>query len=302
MSWFFFALLSPVLHAAGNHIDKFLLSKYLKNSDSAVLIIFSSLFGLVVFPFIALFHPTVLQVDWKNATLLLICGIVFVLYLIPYFFALNRDEASIVAPLFQTVPIFGYIMAYFVLGESLSSRQILASILIITGAIILSLDIDEKRPKLKKEIFFAMLLSSFLLALGSLIFKFVAIKESFWVSSFWNYMGYSIVGICLLLFVKKYRINFIRLFKTNSIQIISINSLNEILFIVGTLGMTFASLLAPLALVLVVDSFQPFFVFVYGILITLFFTKIGKESLLKKHLIQKIFGIVVIFLGTFFLN
>jgi len=88
----------------------------------------------------------------------------------------------------------------------------------------------------------------------------------------------------------------------NKLSILTVNSFNEILFIIGALGMTFASLLAPLALVLVVDGLQPFFVLVYGIIITLFLPKLGEESLLKKDLIQKIIAILVIVVGTYFLN
>jgi len=185
MSWFFIALLSPVLHAAANHIDKYLLSRYFKGGGTATLIIFSSIFGLVVLPFIVLIEPNVLDITPSHALLLLLSGIIYTVYLIPYFYALNQDEASIVVPLFQTVPIFGYILAYFVLGETLNNQQIFASLLIISGAVFLSLDLNQKRLTIKKNIFLAMLLSSFLVALGALIFKFVAIQETFWVSSFW---------------------------------------------------------------------------------------------------------------------
>ena len=294
MSWFFIALLSPVLHAAANHIDKYLLSRYFKGGGTATLIIFSSIFGLVVLPFIVLIEPNVLDITPSHALLLLLSGIIYTVYLIPYFYALNQDEASIVVPLFQTVPIFGYILAYFVLGETLNNQQIFASLLIISGAVFLSLDLNQKRLTIKKNIFLAMLLSSFLVALGALIFKFVAIQETFWVSSFWNYIGYAIVGSFLLTFIKSYRKQFLKVIHRNKLSILTVNSFNEILFIIGALGMTFASLLAPLALVLVVDGLQPFFVLVYGIIITLFLPKLGEESLLKKDLIQKIIAILLL--------
>lgn len=66
--------------------------------------------------------------------------------------------------------------------------------------------------------------------------------------------------------------------------------------------MNFATLLAPLALVWVVNGFQPFFVLLYGVIITLFFPKFGTESLLKKHLVQKVVAILIMFVGVLLLN
>ncbi|MEX0616449.1 MAG: EamA family transporter [Candidatus Woykebacteria bacterium] len=302
MNWFLIALLSPALHGLTNHIDKYLLSKYFKGSDSAALLIFSSIFGVFILPLIILIEPDVFNIEASHTFLLLVGGVMYTVCLIPYFYALSKDEASVVVPLFQTVPIFGYILAFLVLGETLTREQILASFLIILGAITLSLNLDERRPKLKKTIFFSMLISSLLAAFGGLIFKFVAIEEGFWTSSFWIYIGYAIVGLFLLIFTKVYRLKFLKLIRTNKISILAVNSLNETLFIIGALGLAFASLLAPLALVLTVDGLQPLFVFTYGVIITLFFPNLGKESLVRKNLIQKTIALSAILLGAYLLN
>ena len=41
-----------------------------------------------------------------------------------YLRALQGHEASMVAPFFQSSPLFGYILAYLVLGETLSPTQL----------------------------------------------------------------------------------------------------------------------------------------------------------------------------------
>jgi len=51
-----------------------------------------------------------------------------------------------------------------------------------------------------------------------------------------------------------------------------------------------------------VGGFQPVFVFIYGVLLTLFFPSFGQESLARRHLIQKIAGIGIIVLGTVLLS
>ncbi|MCK9282633.1 MAG: hypothetical protein M0P71_18605, partial [Melioribacteraceae bacterium] len=82
---------------------------------------------------------------------------------------------------------------------------------------------------------------------------------------------------------------------------LSLNFTNEALTIVGNLLESFAMMLAPVALVLLVNSYQPIFVFAIGILITLFIPKLSAEKIELKHLIQKIIAFVIMGVGTYLL-
>ncbi|MBU4142239.1 hypothetical protein KKE99_05225, partial [Patescibacteria group bacterium] len=88
----------------------------------------------------------------------------------------------------------------------------------------------------------------------------------------------------------------------NKRAVLGWNTTNEVLNIIAKIIMNFATLLAPLALVWVVNGFQPFFVLFFGIIITLFFPRFSKENLLKKHLAQKVIAILIIFIGVYLLN
>lgn len=296
------ALVAPILWAATNHIDKYLINKYFRNGGVGSLIIFSSLIGIFVLPFILIIHPAVFSINPILALLIIANGSLYVLGLLPYLYALAEDEASIVVPLFQTIPVFSYVLAFFVLGERLASIQIVASLLIILGAITLSLDLNQKKIKFKKKVFWLMFLASFLIALNGLIFKYVAIQENFWTTSFWEYIGFAVLSIILLLFVRSYREQFLLVVKNNKRAVLGWNTTNEVLNIIAKIIMNFATLLAPLALVWVVNGFQPFFVLFFGIIITLFFPRFSKENLLKKHLAQKVIAILIIFIGVYLLN
>lgn len=302
MNWFLIALLAPALWSICNHIDKYLISKYFKGSGTGSLLIFSSLIGVFVLPIIFVFHPEVLSIDPLYGLLIAINGALYILALIPYIYALEKDEASIVMPLYQTVPIFSYILAFIVLKESLTTAQLLASSLIILGAIFITLDLSGKKIRFKKQVFGLVLLSSFLVALNGLIFKFVAIRETFWTTSFWEYIGFATLAVLLFTFVKPYRRQFLFVIKRNKIPVIGLNGFNEVINVIGKLSMNFAMLLTPLALAWVVNGFQPFFVLFYGIILTVFFPKLGNENLSKKHLSQKIFAIALMFLGSYLLN
>lgn len=302
MSWFLIAILSPALWSITNHIDKYLIGKYFKGGGTGALIIFSSIIGLFILPFILIFQPNVLGISPLQATAIIFSSIISLIAILIYLYALKRDEASIVVPLFQTIPIFAFILGYFVLDEVLTSRQVIGSLLVILGGVSLSLDLNNKIPKLKTAIFFLMFLSSFFIALSGLIFKVIAIETDFWTTAFWAYIGDVLMGIFFLVFITNYRIEFLKVIRENKLPILGLNTFNEIVNVIASLAFKFATLLAPLALVWTVNGFQPFFVFLYGVLITLFFPQIGTESLIKKHIVQKIVTIVVMFIGTYILN
>ena len=70
---------------------------------------------------------------------------------------------------------------------------------------------------------------------------------------------------------------------------------------IGNAFVAYAYLLAPIALVLLTESFQPIFVLALGILLTIFFPKISVEKIEAKHLWQKIIAILITGIGTFLL-
>lgn len=302
MNWFFIALIAPVLWAITNHFDKYLLTKYFKGGSVGALMIFSALIGVFVLPVIYLIHPAIFSIKLIFAVLITLNGFLYVLSLLPYLYALAKDEASIVVPLYQLVPVFSYGLAYFALNERLSGLQILASVLIIVGAVALSIEFNGNKTKFKSQVFWLMVLASFLVALNGLIFKFVAIKEDFWTTSFWEYVGLALFALFLLIFIKSYRRQFLKTLKENRSLVISINGVNEVVNIIAKIAMNFATLLAPLALVWVVNGFQPLFVFIFGIILTLFLPQLGEERIEKKYLLQKILAIIVMFIGTYLLN
>lgn len=302
MNWFLIALLAPALWSITNHIDKYLVEKYFKGGGTGALIIFSSIIGLFVIPVIPIFRPDVFDVSIVQAALATLSGIIIVIGLLFYLYALKKDEASIVVPLFQFIPVFLFVLGFMFLNEVLTIRQILGSLLIILGGVSLSLDLSAKMPRLKPMILFLMLVASFLIAVHSLIFKIVALETDFWIPVFWTYFGSVLVGFFFLVFIRSYRNEFLRVIKINKIPVIGLNVLNEILATLGDLVFKFATLLAPLALVSSVNGFSPFFVFFFGVILTIFFPRLGTESLLKKDLAQKIITIAIMFIGTYVLT
>jgi drug/metabolite transporter (DMT)-like permease len=301
MNWFFIALVAPIFHAIANHVDKHIISSYFKGVSVGSLVIFSSIFALIILPIIYLVSPDVFSISFLIILALIINGALGLGYVIFYLYALFDEEASIVAPFFQLIPVFGFILGYLFLGEILTSKQAIAALAIVIGAFILSLDINSGL-KPKKKLIYLMFSSSLLFALNNVIFKYFAIDTGFSISLFWTMVGQVILGIFLYIFIKSYRVSFKEVIKENSNKVLGLNILNGFIIIVGDLASFYALLFAPVALVFAVSGFQPLFVFIFGLVITLFFPRFGKESLEKRILLQKMVGILIIIVGSIYLN
>lgn len=303
MNWFLIALLPPALWSITNHIDKYLLTKYFKGAGVGALMVFSSLIGLLLLPIIIVLHPAVLSQFDPQFLLISLNGFLYILAVLPYFYALQRDDASIAVPLFQLIPVYSYFLAYIFLGETLNLAQILGGIIIIAGAILITLDIVHiKKIRLKWDVLGYMALSSLFFSLNFLFFKFFALEADIWVTSFWEYIGFAIFAFILVAFIRPYRVEFINVLRKNSMQVLTVNGTNEVVNIVAKIAFNVASLLTPITLTWIVNGLQPMFVFIYGIGLTIFLPKLSQENISRKILVQKVVAILIMLAGTILIN
>ncbi len=302
MSWFFIALIGPLFYAFTNHIDKYLLSKYFKEGGVGTLLIFSSLATALALPFLYFLSPDVFSIGLANMALMFLVGVLYTGVLFFYLKALEDDEASVAIVFYQLVPVFAYVLGYFILGELLSQTELLAMAIIILGASIISFEMDtENGFVLRKKTITYMLIAALCWAAASVLFKFVALEENVWRTLFWEHLALTVIGIILLYGVKSYREHFVQAFTTNSKAILSLNVTSEVLYMLGNIALSYAYLLAPVALVLLADSFQPIFVLAIGIILTMFFPQIASEKIEAKHLWQKVFAVIITCIGTYLL-
>ncbi len=302
MNWHYFAFIAPALWAACNYIDKYLLTRHFKDADSTgVLMMVSGFVAAIAAVVVALTGVNIAAPSLLYKLVMIGNGLMFIPAFLPYFVALREEDTSIVIPIYQTIPVFGYFLALLFLGEYLTITQIIAGLVIIGGAVGLSLDFNQ-RLKLKAKPFLLMLLSSALLATENLIFKKVALHETFWITSFWEYTGAGIFALAMLVFGKKYRPGFFELF-TSKKKILGLIFFQEGLNVGANLIASFALLLAPIALVsVVVNGLQPFYVLLFGVLLTVLWPGHFDEKIGRNALFQKIFFIIVIFIGTILLS
>lgn len=301
MQWFFIALIAPFLWAVVNIADNYLVSNFSvkeKERSSGGLVLFSSLIGIFIAFLIKIFVSGIFDIPNLDKLLLIVSGFLTIVWVILYLYTLEIEETSNVVPWFLTVPIFGYILGYLFLGETLTYNQLLGSGIVFIGVLLISFDFREGKKRFKHKPLLYMLCASFIIALSGIIFKYVTVENHFWISSFWEYFGLGVTGLFIYLFIPKYRNEFRHMNKTGGLKIFILNVGSEFLTISGNLLTNFALLLAPVAMVYLVGSFQPAILMILIILGTKFFPKIIKEDISKKVLMPKIIAIGLMILGS----
>lgn len=297
MSWLVFAFSGPVLWAISTHFDKYLVERYFKHSDVAVLLLFTAFIGVLTLPFIAFYEPTVFQLDATSMALIVLSGVLYMGATLFYLRALQSEEASVVAPFFQAVPLFGYALAYFVLGETLSIVQMAGGALIIIGTLIVSVRFGQNVRIFKLRLVLLMLACCLAAAVSGLIFKAFAITVAFWTTTFWMFVGEAIFGAALLL-VGSYRRQLAELLRVNAAALLAINGSNELINLGGGLGNRYALMFAPLAIVQAISSTTALFVFVFGVALSVVLPRLARETLSFRDLLQKGAAAVLVGLGV----
>jgi drug/metabolite transporter (DMT)-like permease len=297
LSWVVFAFSGPVLWAISVHLDKYLVERFFKESNVAVMLLFTAFVGIVLLPFIWFYEPSVTVPGLGSIALIILAGVLYMVAMLLYLQALQTEEASVVAPYFQSGPLFGYGLAYLVLGETLTTRQLVGGVLIILGALSVSMRFAYGARMFKTRLALLMLSCGFAGALAGLIFKIFALDVEFWTTTFWMYAGEAIFG-CALLLVPIYRRQLLATLRVNTAALLSINGSNELINLGGGLGNRYALMFAPLSIVQAIGSTTTLFVFAFGVVVSLLWPELGREDLSARELLKKGMAAVLVAVGV----
>jgi drug/metabolite transporter (DMT)-like permease len=296
MNIYLFALIPPFLFAITNYIDKFIITKYFKEGGIGSLMIFSSIISIIALPVIYFIQPDILRITNIEKLVIIGSGILSLLGILLYLYAINEKDVSSVVPLFQLIPVFSLIFGWLVLKESLNIYQIIGGFLIIGGSIFLSKEPNEK-IRFKNKVVWLMFFASLLISLSGLLFKIVAMETDYWTTAFWSYVGALILSIIFFMCIKSWRKEFLHTIVHSGKKIIGLNMLNEIVNALGFFTLTYATLLAPLAVVYFINGIQSLFVLIIGLLLTLMFPMTFQENIERKNVLRKLLCIAVMMLG-----
>ena len=284
--WLLFAFTGPVLWAASTHIDKFLVDRYFADSDPALLMVFTALVGVLILPFIAIFAPQTFAQGAAAITVMSLSGMLYMGAMLLYLRAIQREEASVIAPFFQTSTIFTLFLAWLLLGETPGWRRIAGVALIVVSVMSLAIRTGGHSRAVRGRTILLMTGATFVVALSSVLFKYFAVRSDYWSTTFWTFVGEAVFG-AIILAMPSYRRQFGVLLRANTKALLAINGANELINLGGGLGVRFASLLAPVAVVAAVSSTTTLFVFGFGVLLSWFAPGLSREDLSRPNLLRK---------------
>jgi len=293
MKWLFYAVATPFLNSLDSLGEKLLIDKHVKN---AIVIVFNEGLIFLIFGLSILLWHKVEILSFTQTSILLLSGMLFIYYLIPYFKALKSEETSRVIPLFQFIPIIVLVLSYVFLHELISGKQILGFFVVFAGAFLLSAEKLDAKIFRPRKAFWYMLFSSFLYGLTPILFKFIVVNTDFWTAFFYQAIGGGIGAVTLFVY-SPYRRAFVNESLKLPFKSWGIMTLNQVATVVAELSASFAFSIAPVALVSVVTGTQPLFTLIFAIILSRFFPQIIKENISKGALGIKFSSIFLILVG-----
>jgi uncharacterized membrane protein len=317
MVWIILVVGAQITWAVGNYIDRWLLVRYKTNdvNDTSVgtLVLVSGFFTIIIGLFVLVVMYALVQYDIVDSSLLLIgrkeritamiVGVLEILWLIPYLYALNESDETQAPPLFQTVPVFGIVLGALFFDEIPTVLHIVAGAIIITGSLILNVNLGATRRagvlQLQGKVILQMLLASFIIALAAFLFKVTAVEENYLGTVFWMSIGSFLTACLIWLVVPQYRRDFNAFVKRRDVKGVTINIVNEITDNIAILAFYGAVVLGPsTALVQATMAYQPIIVLIIGIIAVWFGSEFHVERFSSGGLTQRIVGITAIVGGS----
>jgi drug/metabolite transporter (DMT)-like permease len=184
-------------------------------------------------------------------------------------------------------------LAFFWIGEILKPVQYLGFLLIIISSA--ALTFNRATLKLSNS-FFYMLLSSSLLAVEVVIYKYIFTQVSWGTGYVWT-MGTSSVMALLSLLSLLPR-------KDTKLELLSLKKYYPIILLVGCvsflggIGFSYAIFAVHATVSRSIDSFQPFFVLFYAVLFKQFFPLAFKEQTDFGSIAKKVLLFVITVIGV----
>ncbi|MBS3114136.1 EamA family transporter [Candidatus Woesearchaeota archaeon] len=298
LNWIYFVLIAQGIWSITSLIDKIVISKgYIKNP--LVYIVLNGLMNvLLIFllPFVG-FEPLKLM----DFLIVVISGFLFTASVILYYKAVQYDEISKIAVLFQLAPVFVLTLSFLILGEVLTKNHLIGFLFLLSAGVIVSYKKVENSFKLSKA-FYLMLISAICGAIS-----FVAAKHIFNVTSFWSaFLWIRLSGFTALfvLFIPSIRNQFVETFKNMKNKIKLLLSFKMLIDFSAFIFAGYAIINAPVIALIsaLASSTLPALVFILTLITSLYFPKLIKESIDKKAILTKVLSIALIIIGIVFVN
>lgn len=296
MTWIFYALIAPIFWSFSNFIDKYSLEKNVTNIFD--FLFFSSIFGWLFLPILVLVFGFP---EFNTFSLLPISMGVLLVYSYGFYGkALEVGETSRVVILFKLIPVLTLAFGFLFLGQTLTFMQFLAFLLVLSGALFVSIDKDIGGFKLYKGTYW-LLCAIGLWSVMFLISDWTLTKISFGEFMVFDTLGTALAGPLLLL-IPNVRRQVQEGWRNSTKAKFGWFFANNVTDLFGQMAMKKALSLAPAAgLVTVATQVQSIYVIALGVLLTIIFPQHIQEDISFKAVTGKLLGALVMFVGIYLL-
>lgn len=298
MQWLAFSLIATALWASSNVIDKIALSQYIKKPIFCV-----SMAGFLGFVF-AIIETLSLKVQIIATLplfLSLIEGIIYIGALLFYFKALSIEEVTRITPILQTIPLITLFLSTIFLNEILRIVQYVGIVLIIIGALLVSLKKSNNNIFTFNKAFWFILFSCLLFSISWVLSKYILNSISYSNLFFWSRIGGFLIVCCLLIVVPSYNKLTLNI-KEISGKSFGLVAISEVINLIALFVMTIALSKGPASIVSAITSSQPLFVLTYAFLLSHSMPKTFKSEIEKTNLIVKVVASAFIITGFFLIG
>jgi len=264
VNWASVAILSTATFAVVNTIDSHLLSKRMPSLRAFLLpvSIFHLVYGLLLFYLV----PLPEGIGILPVLVAVVSGIFRTIAVTIILYNLQKEEVSRVIPVVYTYPIFVAIMAVLFMGETLGYLQWLAIIIVVAGAVMVSVRQSPSGSTIWLGKPLLLLFgSSLLLAMADVTSKYALAYISFW--NMFSLTAFCISGIFLLVSMRPRILSQLSSMERRN-SAIALLAFNEILAPVGIALLFWALEKGPVSLVSTISSSRPVFVVIFALILS----------------------------------
>lgn len=295
MSWFYLALLAPLLYAIVNLFDDNLLSfVYL---SPYVACISAGLYGAL--PLLTRFFlpahglPLVLGTCAFLAGVLTLCSMFF------YFKSLQTEQPSVVVALFALAPATLPLFAHVVVGERLALPQIVGLTVVLAAS--LGLSVSNLRQWQVSRALGLVLGAALLVDASSLLTKYAYQHADFYAAYLYFSAGMGMGGVVFLLLKWRDNVQAIRRIGKRIGRLLPVFIVAEGCGLAADFVLNLAISRGPVSLVRVIESSQPMFVLLIALALHPFAPKYFREAR-AGQLMRKLSLIGLIIAGLIVIN
>jgi len=299
VDWVSIAVLSTAVLGLVNIIDSHLITKRMPSLPAFLLPAgFLILFFALVLSYL---FPLSGGVSSQPMIVAVVSGLLRAGSLVILLYVLKTEEVSRAIPVFHIFPVFVAIMALPLLGETLGYLQWLAIVIVVAGAVLLSVKWGRDGSTSWPGRTFLLLLAASLLMAGANI----ASKYALGYVSFWNMYWISALCMSAVFMLISLRRHVFRELATMGRRgsALGLLAFNELLVLIGVLLMFWAMENGPVSLVSTIAGGRPLFVLIYAVTLSRFLPRFlvwqyGREALALRIIATTLIvsGIAVIYL------